>query len=161
MVALALNPLAVEFCPSGSPPGLMDAMSMASGPPGFHAVAEDFSPPPGLMAPPGLEFPPGLSSPSCPPGLLNLVDDSECEEVDEQETKILAAPPGKFAPPGNLALACPPGVLAPVGPPGFFAPSYISPLGVWAKDSDDVSNYDLSTDAESDSESSLDGSFSE
>lgn len=169
MVALALNPLAEEFCPCGSPPGLMETMKVPAGPPGLHTVADindDILLPPGLMAPPGLECPPGLS---CPPGLLRLAEHLNDEEVEEQESKHLSAPPGKFAPPGNFSLACPPGMSAPAGPPGVFAragppgdlSNRTSPPGVWAKDLDVLSTADISTDAESDSESSLDGFFCE
>jgi hypothetical protein len=161
MVALALNPLAEEFTPCGAPPGLM-GLTLPVGPPGVHTVVDepevvddiddDILPPPGLT----LAGPPGLS---CPPGL---------ELVDEEE-KGLATPPGKFAPPGNFTPASPPGVLAAAGPPGFFVvaagpPGVLStkttPPGVWTKDSDAISSSE-STDADSDSENSLDGSFSE
>jgi len=158
MVALVLNPLAMEFQPMRAPPGLMEAMTVPAGPPGVHAVADDINddipPPPGLAAPPGLASPPGLS---CPPGL-------NFEEM--QESKCLASPPGKFAPPGDFS---PPGMFAAAGPPGFFVstgpPGVLStctsPPGVWAKDLDVFSAAGISTDAESDSESSADGSFSE
>jgi hypothetical protein len=115
---------------------------------------DDIAPPPGLT----LAIPPGLSS---PPG-LELV-------VEEDESRCLAAPLGKFAPPGNFTPASPPGKLAAPGPPGFFTvaagppgvlSAQTSPPGVWAKDSDVLSSSE-STDADSDSESSLDGSFSE
>lgn len=145
MVALALNPLAEEFCPHGTPPGLIAA------PPGVHAVVDieedDFGPPPGLTLPTAL---------SCPPGLAL---------VDEQESKQLTAPPGRFAPPGDFS---PPGRFAAAGPPGFFAagpPGVLStctsPPGQWVKDSDARSASGISTDADSDSESSCGGSFSE
>jgi hypothetical protein len=165
MVALALNPLAEEFTPCGTPPGLMEALTLPVGPPGVltivHGAVEevaddiddDIPPPPGLT----LVSPPGLS---CPPGLA----------LDEEESTCLATPPGKFAPPGNFTPASPPGMLAAAGPPGFFMVSAgppgvlstnISPPGVWAKDSDAISSSEFSTDADSDSESSIDGSFSE
>jgi hypothetical protein len=162
MVALALNPCAEEFTPCGTPPGLLDGLTLPVGPPGVHVVVEevvdindDIPPPPGLS----LAIPPGLS---CPPG-LTLVD-------EEEESKSPVAPPGKFAPPGNFTPASPPGMLAAAGPPGFFVVSAgppgvlstnTSPPGVWAKDSDALSSSEFSTDADSDSETSLDGSFSE
>jgi len=133
----------------------------AVGPPGVHAVVDEvevvddiddeIAPPPGLT----LATPPGLS---CPPGL----------ELVEEESRCLAAPPGKFAPPGNFTPASPPGKLAAPVPPGFFAAAgppgllsaQTSPPGVWAKDLDALSATE-STDAESDAESSVDGSFCE
>jgi hypothetical protein len=165
MVALALNPLAEEFTPCGTPPGLMEALTLPVGPPGvLHTVVDevvddiddDIPPPPGLT----LVSPPGLS---CPPGLAL---------VDDEESKSLAAPPGKFAPPGNFTPVSPPGMLSAAGPPGFFVVvaagppgnfTPVSPPGSFApaKDSDAVSSSEFSTDADSDSDSSLDGSFSE
>lgn len=162
MVALALNPLAAEFTPCGAPPGLMGSVSLQVGPPGVHTVVDEvevvddvddeiIAPPPGLT----LAAPPGLA---CPPGL----------ELVEEESRCLAAPPGKFAPPGNFTPKSPPGKLAAPAPPGFFVAAgppgvlstQASPPGVWAKDSDALSASE-STDAESDTESSVDGSFSE
>jgi len=160
MVALALNPLAAEFTPCGAPPGLMGALTLPVGPPGVHVVVDEIeeladdeviAPPPGLT----LATPPGLS---CPPGL----------ELEKETERCLTAPPGRFAPPGNFTPASPPGKLAAPAPPGCFAlagppgvlSAQASPPGVWAKESDVVSSSD-STDADSDAESSLDGSFCE
>jgi len=154
MAAFALNPLAEEFAPCGTPPGLMEALKLPVGPPGVftlvHEVVDevaddidDIPPPPGLT----LLSPPGLS---CPPGL----------ELDEEaESKCLTNP-------GNFMPASPPGMLAAAGPPGFFVvaagpPGVFEPPGVWAKDSDALSSSEFSTDADSDSEISTDGSFSE
>jgi hypothetical protein len=140
---------------------LMKALTLPIGPPGVHVVDEvvddiddDIPPPPGLT----LVSPPGLS---CPPG----------SAVEDEESKSLAAPPGTFAPPGNFTPVSPPGMLAAAGPPGFFVvvaagprgvlSANSSPPGLWAKDTDAVSSSEFSTDADSDSESSLDGSFSE
>jgi len=163
MVAIALNPLAEEFTPCGTPPGLLEALTLPIGPPGVHTVAEeavdevednmndDIPPPPGLS----LGSPPGLSG---PPGLAVVKDD--------EDSKCLAAPPGKFAPPGNFTPVSPPGMFA-AGPPGFFMlaagpPGVLSAdVSPTAKDSDALSSSEFSTDADSDSESSLDGSFSE
>jgi len=133
MVAIALNPSAVEFTPC-APPGL--------------SKVDMIPPPPGLSAPPGFAAPPGLCCP--PPGLqrINLADHLD-------ESKPLAAPPGKFSPPGNFAPVNPPGLLA--GPPGFFVP--VGPPGILlAKDVDEISTGEISTDADSDSEASLNDS---
>jgi len=134
MVAMALNPSAVEFTPC-APPGL--------------SKLDEISPPPGLSAPPpGLDAPPGLCCP--PPGLQRI---SLADHLDE--SKPLAGPPGKFSPPGNFVPLNPPGMLS--GPPGFFVPA--GPPGILlAKDFDEISSAEISTDAESDSEVSLNDS---
>jgi hypothetical protein len=151
-----MNPLAAEFVPCGTPPGLQGAKVLA-GPPGLLKVSEgaedDISSPPGLTAPP-----PGCLHLSCPPGLsLELQEEQDEEDEEEcQKLPVSAAPPGNFAPPGKFA---PPGmfVCAPMGPPGVFVPS--GPPGVLAVPSrDEQKDVDAlsmtSTDAESDSEAS-------
>lgn len=129
---MALNASAMEFTPCRAPPGL--------------ELVNDLVPPPGLAAPPGLSAPPGLC---CPPGLQKL---SLADHLDDECTR-LAGPPGKFAPPGNFSPANPPGKFTPAAPPGVFVPA-CPPGKLSVKDSDE-----LSTDVESDAESSLDGSF--
>merc|ERR1712216_710192 len=96
---------------------------------------------------------------SAPPG-LSLQDDLDDGEGEQEKCAACVKPPGVFAP------SCPPGMFAPAGPPGvfFFADSgdestCSSPPGFWEKDLDGLTFGDLSTDVESDSEMSLEGSF--
>jgi len=195
MVAIALNPLALEFSPCKVPPGLLEVMPVLAGPPGVHAVAaeinDDIPPPPGLPTPPGLVAPESelerqyaanqrrieeishKLAPSClasPPG-LEVDSESELERQYAANQRRIEEISHKLAPPGIFAPACPPGMLAPLvptGPPGmFFAagpPGILSagtsPPGFWEKDLDEVSSADLTTDDESDSERSLEGSGS-
>jgi hypothetical protein len=172
MVALALNPLAAEFTSIGCPPGLLTA---PAGPPGVHAVAiegDELPPPPGLTAPPGLMGPPGLAappgldaSPTTPTKKESLADINERLEAEtarlEAENALLKAklssrkPPGTFEAPSPKSSG-PPGVFSPTGPPGVWSAGK-TPPGVWSETTSD----ELSTDAESDGESSQEGSFSE
>jgi hypothetical protein len=84
------------------------------------------------------------------------LDDGEREERCVASEK----PPGVFAP------SCPPGMFVPMGPPGVFfladsgeESTCSSPPGVWEKEMDGLSFGDITTDIESDSEVSLEGSF--
>lgn len=181
MVALVLKPLATELSSCMAPPGVLQAMSVSTGPPGVHMASRHsnanilcppglltvLSAPPGLPAPPGLSGPPGLFAPpglQGPPGLSDPRPTTKqlCDHVTEGEQaqrhlateNLINAPSRKLAPPGVFAPACPPGKFTPAGPPGFFfiaAPK--------DQDSDGLSCGDASTDIESDSERTLDGSF--
>jgi len=122
MVALAWNPLAVEFISCKTPPGL-------TAPAGFMA--------------------PGLS---CPPGLVlkqkvRFAENLDDEEELEEQVSRRAGPLGMFTPacpPGVFTPAGPPGTFSPATPPGVLS-TYTSPPGL-CKPSTDV---DGDSDADS------------